>query len=147
MSVLAASDLCSRLTFHFLTERFNMSQRSVFMIGILAGGIMRSILAELTNFTALVVTCAFFGYFRALTVVTLVLSISEFCTMWCPEKLPGALGLNMIMKGIAVVTLGQLMGLFRDYTHSYTLSLHLENIVLSVVMIVWVIELKWYKRD
>lgn len=117
------------------------------MVGILAGGILRSILAELTNFTALVVTCAFFGYFRALTVVTLVLSISEFCAIWCPEKLPGALGLNMVMKGIAVVTLGQFMGLFRDYTHSYTLSLHLENMVLSVVMIVWVIELKWYKRD
>lgn len=146
MSVLAAFDLISRLSFHLFTDKLNLSHRSIFMIGTLILGIIRSILAELTGFTALVIACAFFGYFRALAVVNQVLCISEFCTKWCPEKLAGALGLNMIIKGLAVISIGQVLGWIRDLTGSYNLSLHSQNVLLSIVMVVWVIELTWYKR-
>lgn len=147
MSVLAAFDLLSRLTFYLFTDKLNLTHRAIFMVGTLTLGIVRSILAELTNYTGLIAACAFFGYFRALVVVNHVLTISEFCLNRCPEKLPGALGLNMIIKGISVITIGQLLGIFRDLTGSYTLSLHSHNILLSVAMIVWVIELTWYKNN
>lgn len=146
MSVLAAFDLLSRLTFHLFTDKLRVSHRSIFMIGVLSLGIVRSVLAELTNYTALLVTCAFFGYFRALTVVNQVMTISEYCARWCPEKLPGALGLNMIIKGITAITIGPFLGWIRDLTLSYNASLHAQNILLTIVMIVWVIELTWYKR-
>lgn len=146
MSVLAGFDLLSRLSFHLFTDKLHLSHRSIFMIGTLTLGIVRSILAEMTGFTSLLITCAFFGYFRALAVVNHVLCISEFCTSWCPEKLPGALGLNMIIKGFAVITIGQVLGWIRDLTGSYNLSLHSQNVLLSIVMVVWVIELTWYKR-
>lgn len=147
MSTLAGFDLLSRLTFHFLTDRLRISNRSTFMIGTLTLGIVRSILAEQTNFTLLIITCAFFGYFRALTVVNQVLTVSEFCTKWYPQKLPGALGLNMIIKGISVITIGELLGWIRDVSGSYQISLHTQNILLSLVMIVWIVELTWYKRS
>lgn len=117
------------------------------MVGTLSLGVVRSILAELTSYTALVITCAFFGYFRALVVVNQVLAVSEFITKSSPEKLPGALGLNMVIKGLSVVTIGPILGWIRDLTNSYTMSLHSQNILLSVVMIVWVVEMMWYKQN
>lgn len=147
MSVLATFDLLSKLTFHLFTDKLQLSHRSTFMIGTLILGIVRSILAELTNYYALLVTCAFFGYFRALCVVNQLLALSEFCTKSYPEKLPGALGLNMVMKGITVITIGPVLGWIRDLTASYTLSLHSQNILLSIVMIVWTVELTWYKQS
>jgi hypothetical protein len=140
MSVLAAFDLLSRLTFHLFTDRLNLSHRSIFMFGMILMGIVRSILAELTDYTALMITCGFFGYFRAFTIVNQTLAISEFCTKHCPEKLAGALGLNMVIKGVAVVTIGQLLGGIRDITSSYSFSLHSQNVLVSIVMIVWLIE-------
>lgn len=147
LSVLASFDLISRLTCHFVTDRLKFSHRSTLMIGVLLLGITRSILAELTGYQSLIIACAFFGYFRALTTVNQVMTVSEFCAKWCPEKLSGALGLNMIIKGVAVITIGPLLGAIRDLTASYTLSLHSQNILLSIVMIVWTIEATWYQRS
>lgn len=145
MSVLAAFDLLSRLTFHFITDRLHLSHRTTFMIGTLTLGIVRSILAEQTNYAVLIVVCAFFGYFRALVVVNQVLTIAEFCTKRYPQKLPAALGINMIIKGVSVITIGELLGWIRDLSGSYTVSLHSQNILLSVVLIVWIVELTWYR--
>lgn len=103
--------------------------------------------AELTDYTSLIIACAFFGYCRALTVVNQVLTVAEFCSKYCPEKLPGALGLNMLFKGLSVITIGQLLGYFRDLTQSYILSLHSQNILLSIAMIIWTVELAWYRRS
>lgn len=146
MSILAGFDLISRLTFHFFTDNLKLSHRSLFMIGTLSLGIVRSVLAELTNYTALMITCAVFGYVRALVVVNQMLSIAEFCTKFCPEKLPGALGLNMIIKGITVVSIGPIFGMIRDLSNSYTLSFHSQNMLLSIAMIIWIAELMWFKR-
>lgn len=146
MSILAAADLLSRLTFHFFTDKLELTSRVTFMVGVMILGVVRSILAELTTYTSVLIACAFFGYFRALTVVNQVLSVSEYCAKWCPEKLPGALGLNMIIKGISVLSMGEMLGIIRDITQSYAVSLHAQNILLTVVMVVWLVELAWYKR-
>lgn len=147
MTVLATFDLLSRLTFHFFTDRLQVSHRTIFMIGTLTLGIVRSILAEQTDFTLVIITCAFFGYFRALTVVNQVMTISEFCSKWYPHKLPGALGINMIMKAVAVLTIGVLLAWIRDLSGSYAVSLHSQNILISIVMIFWLVEMTWYKRN
>jgi uncharacterized membrane protein len=80
-------------------------------------------------------------------VVNQILTISEFCTKQYPEKLPGALGINMIMKAVGVITIGVFLGWIRDLSGSYTISLHSQNILISIVMILWVVELTWYKRN
>lgn len=146
MSIVAAFDLLSRLTFHIFTDRLKLSHRSIFAVGTLMMCMFRGILAELTDYTALMITCGFFGYFRAFTIVNQTLSISEFCTKFYPEKLAGAIGLNMIIKGIAVVTLGQLLGQIRDITSSYSISLHSQNVLLSIVMIVWIVEYFCFRK-
>lgn len=146
MSVLALFDLLSRLTFHHFTDRLNTTHRSTFMIGIIALGLVRSTLAELNDYQYLLIACGTFGYIRAIPVVNSVLTVSEYCEKWHPRKISGALGLNMIFKGIGVLVFGQLLGWSRDFTESYNFSFHIQNILLSCVMIVWIIELTWYGR-
>ncbi len=52
---------------------------------------------------------ALYGYFRAAIIVNQNLTISEHVTQ---DRLAGALGLNMVMKGLFVITIGQILGLF-----------------------------------
>ncbi|GLH16095.1 Putative transmembrane transport [Gryllus bimaculatus] len=52
---------------------------------------------------ALLATSALCGFVRGATTVNHNLAVSESCS---PEKLPGALGLNMVIKGISILILG-----------------------------------------
>lgn len=71
--------------------------------------VTRAILAETTDRTNLMVMSAIYGYVRAATVVNQNLTVSEYATQ---DKLASSLSLNMIMKGIFVMTIGQLLGNF-----------------------------------
>ncbi|GAB0092618.1 monocarboxylate transporter 12 [Sergentomyia squamirostris] len=140
MSILAGMDLMSRLTLPTLTDRFRISCRMIFLTGaILLIGI-RATLAEMTQRTTLLIISGLYGYIRAATVVNQNLCISEHCSQ---EKLPGALGLVMIAKGIAVMSLGQLLGWIRDLTGSYRFSLHMQNILLVIIILFWLPEILW----
>lgn len=66
-------------------------------------------LADTLNRHELLIISALYGYVRAATVVNQNLTISEYAT---EDKLAGALGLNMIAKGVFVMTVGQLLGKF-----------------------------------
>lgn len=112
---------------------------------------------------------AVYGYVRAATVVNQNLTISEYTT---EDKLAGALGLNMVTKGLLVITVGQVLGkcfrqtktdrLFlplslslsipvffagwiRDYSGSYPLCLHAQNVLLIIVIMMWTPEVL-YRR-
>lgn len=78
----------------------------------LSGGcsllIIRTILAETSQRTNLICMSALYGYFRAAIVVNQNLTISEHVSQ---DRLAGALGLNMIMKGMSVITVGQILGM------------------------------------
>jgi hypothetical protein len=47
------------------------------------------------------------GLVRGAAILNLNLSIAEYC---CNEKLPAALGINMVLKGIAILSLGPFLG-------------------------------------
>lgn len=68
---------------------------------------VRELMSMTSGRTELIVMSAVFGYVRAATVVNQNLVVSEYATK---DQLPGALGLNMVAKGIAVITIGQLLG-------------------------------------
>lgn len=107
MSILAAADLVSRLSLPTLTEKLKISCRIVFLIGAILLTVTRTVLAETLSRHKLIIMSAIYGYIRAATVVNQNLTISEYAT---EDKLAGALGLNMIAKGIFVMTIGQLLG-------------------------------------
>ncbi|XP_031622825.1 monocarboxylate transporter 12 [Contarinia nasturtii] len=142
MSVLATFDLASRLTLPTITDKLKLSCRVIFLIGAMLLTLTRAILAETTNRTSLIIMSALYGYVRAATVVNQNLTISEYTSQ---DKLASALSLTMIMKGVFVMTLGQFLGWIRDYTGSYSICLHVQNILLIIVIIIWLPEILYRK--
>lgn len=57
---------------------------------------------------------AVYGYVRAATVVNQNLTISEYAA---PDKLSSSLSLTMIMKGVFVMTIGQLLGNYHIFVY------------------------------
>ncbi|XP_004526474.1 monocarboxylate transporter 13 [Ceratitis capitata] len=138
MSTVAGADIICRLLLPCITDKLKIPYRLVFLLGTLGLFISRAALAESMDFTTIIVMSIFTGMTKSATVLNNNLTISSHCR---PEKLPGGLGLNMIAKGVLVITVGQLLGWIRDYTHSYTLSMHAQNILLLLVVLVWSPEL------
>lgn len=107
MSVLAAADLVSRLTLPAFTDRLRISCRMVFLVGAVFLTITRAVLAESLSRYRLIIISAVYGYVRAATVVNQNLTISEYASQ---DRLSSALALNMVAKGICVMTIGQFLG-------------------------------------
>lgn len=112
MSVLAGTDLASRLTLPTLTDKFKISCRGLFLAGGLILLILRTILAQTRHRSNIICMSAVYGYFRAAIVVNQNLTISEYVAQ---DRLAGALGLTMVTKGISVITIGQILGSFQVF--------------------------------
>ncbi|XP_055379709.1 monocarboxylate transporter 12 [Condylostylus longicornis] len=138
MSVLAFTDLSGRLIIPILSNKLRVPYRNVFLFGTIGAFISRAVMAESTELVSITIASFFYGMMKAATVLTNNLTISDHCR---PEKLPGALGLNMISKGVLVMSLGQLLGWMRDHTNSYKLCLHAQNILLGVTILFWLPEI------
>lgn len=64
-------------------------------------------MAEQETFEWVIAGSIFCGYIRAMSVVNQNLTISEYCP---DSKLPAAIGLNMVTKGLIVLSVGQFLG-------------------------------------
>lgn len=111
---IATFDLASRLTLPAITDRLKISCRVIFLVGAILLTISRAILAETSNRTSLIIMSAVYGYVRAATVVNQNLTISEYAA---PDKLSSSLSLTMIMKGVFVMTIGQLLGNYHIFVY------------------------------
>lgn len=144
MSLLAGSDLLSRLTLPFITDIVEASHRLVFLFGIVFLTIARMTMVLVTDKMTTMIVSVFFGLVRAATVVNQNLTIAEYCNQR-PELLPAALGINMTMKGLLVITVGQLLGFIGDYYDSYDAMLVAQSVVLLLVTIVWTPEVVYQR--
>lgn len=142
MSVLAAADLVSRLTLPTITDKLKISSRIIYFGGAIALICVRSILAETHERNKLIFISVIYGYCRAATIVNTSLTISEYVRT---DKLPSALGLNMVIKGCFAISIGQFLGWIRDYTESYSFCLHTQNILLAIIIIIWLPEILYKK--
>ncbi|XP_001653584.2 monocarboxylate transporter 12 [Aedes aegypti] len=148
MSILSTTDLLTRITVPAFVDKMKFSHRNTFLMAGLCLVIARSVMAEMRNIVALMVTSAFYGIFRSITIVNQNLTIAEYCSEKGLESmLPNALGFNMIAKGILVLSLGQLLGWFVDYTGSYSLNLHAQNLLLVSTCVLWLCELYFKYKD
>ncbi|XP_058835790.1 monocarboxylate transporter 12 [Topomyia yanbarensis] len=147
MAILSTTDLLTRVTVPAFVDKMKFTHRSTFLMAGLCLVIARSIMAEMRNLTALMVTSAVYGIFRSITIVNQNLTIAEYCSEKGLERmLPNALGFNMIVKGILVLSLGQALGWFVDFTGSYSLVLHAQNLLLISTCVLWLCEI-YFKRE
>lgn len=158
---MAGADIICRLLLPCITDKLKIPYRVIFLLGTVGLLISRAgkfkiihphpqpskitqflfffpALAESVDLTSIIVMSVFTGMTKSATVLNNNLTISGHVK---PEKLPGGLGLNMISKGILVITIGQLLGWIRDFTDSYVLCLHAQNALLLLVIVVWTPEI------
>lgn len=140
MSLLAGADLFSRLVLPIFTDHFQASSKLVFLIGILLLICVRTIFAFSSDKVTVMIISIIYGLVRATTVINQNLTVSEYCHK-NPEVLGNALGINMTVKGIFVITLGQCLGWIRDATQSYSMTLLAQNVILLVVVCFWLPEM------
>lgn len=137
LSTLAAFDLASRLSLHLITDRMKLSNKTVYIVGLISAGFLKAILAQAKSFEVILISIAIFGYLRATSVVNQIILLSDYCAKRYPEKFSSALGLNMVFKGVIVLAFGQIIGHMRDHSLSYSTCLHLHNAFHACVLLIW----------
>lgn len=144
LSVQAITDIIARLILPPICDRVNVRKRTLFMGGIFLVGISRSVLAEQTDYTMILVWLVVCGFVRGAALINFTITISEYSTL---EKLPAAFGLHMVGKGLFVVALGPLLGYIRDATQSYPICLHSQTFLIMLCCLAWSIEyiICWFK--
>ncbi|XP_055603840.1 monocarboxylate transporter 12-B [Uranotaenia lowii] len=148
MTILSTTDLLTRVTVPAFVDKMKFTHRNTFLMAGLCLVIARSVMAEMRNLIALMITSAFYGIFRSITIVNQNLTIAEYCgENGLESMLPNALGFNMITKGVLVLSLGQLLGWFADFTGSYSLNLHAQNLLLVSTCILWLCEMFFKHKD
>ncbi|ENN73771.1 hypothetical protein YQE_09627, partial [Dendroctonus ponderosae] len=82
------------------------------------------------------------GYIRSITVINQNLVISEYIPK---HELPSAVGLNMLVKGFFVMSVGEPLGMLKD-AFDYDTCIHLLDVILICVVISWTTEIVLYKK-
>ncbi|KAB0801492.1 hypothetical protein PPYR_05846 [Photinus pyralis] len=147
MSLLSGADIVARVTIPMITKHFRISNRMTFLLGTVCWAVCRSVLAEQHRFSIIILLSLLCGYIRAAAVVNQNLAITEYCKD--ESKIPSAIGLNMVAKGLLVLGVGQFFGWVRDYTKSFVICLHVQSVVMMFVALTWSAEMlarKLYQR-
>lgn len=142
MFTVRVSDIFSRLLYPLISRSIRLRSRYIFMIGVLGLGAVRLMLLnmELDNFKLLLMVCAVLGFFRALTVVNQVLILVDFCEENCPTKLPGTLGLSVVIKAMMLVIFGWAFNGMWLFTLNLTLNLYSQIFLFIILILVWLLE-------
>ncbi|XP_072380190.1 uncharacterized protein [Diabrotica undecimpunctata] len=137
MTALSSADVLGRVTASEICRRLKMSNRKTFMFGAALLAIMRSVEVLMPSYLSLAIVAFIVGYFRAIAVINQNLVISEYIPK---EKLPSAVGLNMVTKALLSFTVGQGLGLLKDLW-SYAICIHTLNVISLIVIVSWSIEI------
>lgn len=98
------------------------------------------IATELNDYKLLLMVCAALGFFRALTVVNQVLILCDFCEDNCPRKLPGTLGLSVVIKAFMLILFGWGFNGMREFTLSLSMNLYSQVFLFTMVIIIWLLD-------
>ncbi|KAH8254436.1 hypothetical protein KR032_010118 [Drosophila birchii] len=143
LSAVAGADIICRLLLPIITDHLRIPYRVVFLLGTAGLFVARCVLAESQNLAAIIAMSILMGVMKSATVLNNNLTVSAHCR---PDKLAGGLGLNMMSKGVIVITVGQLLGWVRDYADSYVMCLYAQGAVLLLVVLVWSPEIFYRHR-
>jgi MCP family monocarboxylic acid transporter-like MFS transporter 14 len=138
MSVLSLMDFIGRIVIPLITKRIDITHRTTFIVGSFLLAASRSILAIQTRYTMVIALSAVCGLSRAVTVINQNLVIAEYSK---EAHVSSALGLNMVSKGIFVLTIGRLLGTYKDSAHNFSSCIHILDIISIAVALSWSVEL------
>ncbi|XP_055841272.1 uncharacterized protein LOC129908645 [Episyrphus balteatus] len=134
LSITAITDIAARVVLPPIFDRTNIKKRTIFLISIIFVAITRSIMAEQTEWHALMVWLSICGFFRGSALSNFTLTVSEYCSL---EKLPSAFGWHLVGKAVFVICFGPLIGAIRDLTQSYPICIHAQSVCIYICSIAW----------
>ncbi|XP_049963257.1 monocarboxylate transporter 1-like [Schistocerca serialis cubense] len=145
ITMRAVGDCVARFGVNYFTDRFHVRPRITFLVGSVFSAVTRSGLAMSSSLVMLCVWSALCGFCRGSAVVNTNLCVAEVCP---EEKLPAAVGLNMVFCGIMLFAFGPIIGYIRDETGDYPLCIHILTGLLFFCMLLWLIEdvVHWYRQ-
>ncbi|CAG9856987.1 unnamed protein product [Phyllotreta striolata] len=142
MTTLSSADVLGRVTASELFRRLNFGNRTTFMIGATLLAFTRSVEMLMPSYLYLAVVGFIVGYFRAIAMINQNLVISEYISK---DQLPSAVGLNMVMKALITLIIGQPLGYMKDMW-SYRVCIHSLNLLTLLVIVSWSVEIIIRKR-
>lgn len=136
------SDIISRVGYPLIVNALKLSSRCMFLIGVFGLAAVRIVLLlmDLENYKLLLIVCATLGFFRALTVVNQVLIICDFCEDNCPRKLPGTLGLSVVIKAILLVIFSESFFSLKSFSSDLTFHFYSHICFFTLVIFIWNME-------
>ncbi|XP_034474043.1 uncharacterized protein LOC117781397 [Drosophila innubila] len=137
LSITAITDIAARIVLPPLFDRTTIKKRTIFLVSIIFVALTRSIMAEQTEWTQLMVWLSICGFFRGSALSNFTLTVSEYCSL---EKLPSAFGWHLVGKALFVICFGPLIGLIRDVTDSYPICIHTQSVCIMICAFAWGIE-------
>ncbi|XP_022209300.2 uncharacterized protein LOC111065428 [Drosophila obscura] len=137
LSITAITDIAARIVLPPLFDRTTIRKRTIFLVSIIFVALTRSIMAEQTDWTQLMIWLSICGFFRGSALSNFTLTVSEYCSL---EKLPSAFGWHLVGKALFVITFGPLIGLIRDVTDSYPICIHTQSFCIMLCAFAWGIE-------
>ncbi|KAH8300921.1 hypothetical protein KR044_004599 [Drosophila immigrans] len=136
MSLLGLFDLIVRFLVPLITAKFNFSNRTFFVIGILGMCLGRVFLSMTSNFYVMAAIFLWLGLNKAFRTVFWSLIIPSHVPL---KRLPAAAGLQLLMSGIFSMAFGPMIGLIRDNT-SYAFTLNYLNSLCIMAIALWYLE-------
>ncbi|KAH8397412.1 hypothetical protein KR222_003103 [Zaprionus bogoriensis] len=136
MSLLGLFDLIIRFMIPLITAKFNYSNRTFFVIGILGMCLGRVLLSMTTNFYCMVGIFLWLGLNKAFRTVFWSLIIPGYVPL---KRLPAAAGLQLLMSAIISMVFGPSIGAIASAT-SYAFVLNLLNVLCVVSIGFWYLE-------
>lgn len=101
-----------------------------------------SVLAHVRTFGVLLGVAALVGAGKAFRTIFIALVIPGYVPL---DRLPAALGLQLVTSGIIFFVVGPLIGWIQDTSKNYAVTLHCLNILTYLVAISWVTEFMYFK--
>lgn len=131
-----------RVSYPMIHDRLRLTSRTIFLIGITGLGVIRMFIlhSDNENYLHMILLCAALGVFRAITVINQVLVLVDFCEENCPSKLPGVLGLSVVIKAALLYFFSWMFNEMRKVHPPLVMNFYAHTVLYVIVIILWILE-------
>ncbi|XP_059479595.1 monocarboxylate transporter 5-like [Neocloeon triangulifer] len=136
-SSLAAVDLVFRLLAPYIGEFLKFSNRNMYLISIIQLSLFRALIMIFLDYEYVIAIGIFLGMAKGVRTVFMPLILPALVPL---HKLPSAIGLLMVMKSIAFMTLGPVYGRIRDVTGSFIYVVIAINFFTMLTALIWLVK-------
>lgn len=140
--MVSVADIVSRFSYPLIVKASRVSSGTAFLIGVAGLGIVRLLLLSINieNYDLVLYVCVALGFFRALTVVNQVLILVDFCEKSCPAKLPGTLGMSVVIRTCILVLFSWAFNRMQNFSQDLSMNFYVQIILFLSIILIWIID-------